>query len=292
MKMRGIVMCLLAVVTLLTLLRPAVPVPTAAAPAVPEEEGVYEEDFSAYTYKDYVVDAEWDVWANALQLALIDGTAQADPALAVDGSDNAIIVWQDSRNGDRDIYAQKLDPNGNRLWAADMRVNSDSEAAYQQYPAMAVDGTGNAVVVWQDGRNGDADIYAQRLDASGNRLWAGDVRVNSGSGTANEWNPAVAVDGTGNAVVVWKDERNDTGDIYAQKLDASGNKLWVGDVRVNSDNGTAEQDAPAVTIGGSGNAVVVWNGSADIYAQKLDASGNRLWAGDVRVNSDSGTANQ
>lgn len=35
------------------------------------------------------------------------------------------------------------------------------------------DGMGGAVVAWQDLRNGvDYDIYAQRMDAYGNMLWA------------------------------------------------------------------------------------------------------------------------
>ena len=56
----------LALIVLLTLLGPAAP--TASAPAAPQDVGVYEEDFTTYTYKDYVEDAEWDIWRHALQL--------------------------------------------------------------------------------------------------------------------------------------------------------------------------------------------------------------------------------
>jgi hypothetical protein len=42
------------------------------------------------------------------------------------------------------------------------------------------------------------------------------VQVNSSSGTASY--PAVAMDENGNAAIVWRDDRNDNNDIYAQKL--------------------------------------------------------------------------
>jgi hypothetical protein len=294
--MRRTVMRLLAVATLLALLGPATPVPTAAAPAALEETGVYEEDFTAYTFKDYVDNANWDVWARGLRLARPDAVLQYCPSIATDGSGNTIVVWQDYRNGDGDIYAQRLDASGNRLWAADVRVNLGSGMASQEFPALAMDGSGNVVVAWRDDRNGNGDIYAQKLGVSGNRLWTTDVRVNSDSGTADQWFPAVAVDDSGSAVVVWHDYRNGNGDVYAQKLDGSGNRLWPSDVRVNSDSGMAWQRNPAVAVDGSGNAVIVWrdehNGNDDICAQKLDGGGNNLWAADLRVNSDSGTADQ
>ena len=324
-----------------------------AAPAAPAATGVYTEDFATYTAKDYTENAEWDIWARALRLGPIDGTSQTAPAIARDGNGNAVVVWEDDRNGNADIYAQKLDWSGNRLWEADVRVNSDSGTANQRSPGVALDGSGNTIVVWEDSRNGNPDIYAQKLDGSGNKPWAADVRVNSDSGTAEQessavavdrsgsavvvwhdyrnisndvyaqkldgsgsklWGPdlhvgsvggvrpniggsaAVAVDGSGNAVVVWWSNRNGNADIYAQKLDGTGNRLWGADVRVNSDGGAMFQGSPAVAVDGSGNAVVVWqddrNGGSDIYAQKLDGSGNKPWAADVRVNSDDGTVQQ
>jgi hypothetical protein len=226
------------------------------------------------------------------------GTAgQWYPAVGVDGSGNAIVVWWDFRNGDSDTYAQKLDGSGNKLWLADVRVNSDSGTAGQWYLSVATDGNGNAVVAWGDSRADDSDIYAQKLDRSGTKLWAGDVRVNSDSGTAIQSHPAVAVDGSGKAIVVWKDGLSGDMDIYAQRLDGDGERLWAVDVRVNSDGGAASQSEAAVAVDRDRNVVVVWRDGrsgnrSHIYAQKLDAGGNKLWPVDVRFSSDSGTASQ
>ena len=273
---------------------PSVPALKVTGPA---DTGVYTEDFTTYTAKDYTENSEWDIWANRLGMSRPDGLWQVDPTVTANLLDGSLLaVWHQSDTGHRDIYAQKLDANGNKLWAADVRVNSDSGAADQSGSAVAVEGGGNAVVVWHDTRNGGYDIYAQKLDAGGNKLWAADVRINSDSGTEDQALPAVTVDGGGNAVVVWADKRNGNYDIYSQKLDVGGNKLWSADMRVNSDSGAEVQWSPAVGVDGSGNSVVVWedyrNDDCDIYSQKLDEGGSKLWAADVRVNSDSGTAYQ
>jgi hypothetical protein len=78
------------------------------------------------------------------------------------------------------VYAQKLDRNGNRLWTADARINLDGGTAGQWHPSVAVDGSGDAVAVWSDTRHGNLGIYAQKLGESGGRLWADDVRVYMG----------------------------------------------------------------------------------------------------------------
>jgi hypothetical protein len=37
----------------------------------------------------------------------------------------------------------------------------------QYYPLIAADGPGNAVITWTDTRNGNEDVYAQRIQANG-----------------------------------------------------------------------------------------------------------------------------
>ena len=218
--------CLMSIVLLSGILGPNLPRSMVAAPSTPLESEVYTEDFSTYTAKNYTQATVWDIWAKNLRLGRLDAVYQVAPVVAVDGSGNAFVVWYDHRNGDSDIYAQRLDATGNRLWATDLRVNSDIGTASQHSPAVAVDRDGNAIVVWEDQRNGNDEIYAQRLDATGNRLWPTDLQVNSDSGTAYQftYKPwqwiAMAM-----PFVAWRDDRNNNADIYAQWLDATGTQL-------------------------------------------------------------------
>lgn len=59
------------------------------------------------------------------------GTArQSGPAIAIDGSDNAYAVWEDTRNGatNSDIYFSER-PSGSGLWGANAKVNDDTQTA-------------------------------------------------------------------------------------------------------------------------------------------------------------------
>jgi hypothetical protein len=207
----------------------------------------------------------------------------------VSGNGNAIVVWSDFRNGlGGDIYAQKLDGTGNRLWVDDVQVHSDtSPGAFQYFPAVAVDGSGNAIIAWGDGRIGNMFIFAQKLDGVGNKSWGADTRVSTWDRTDWQYDPALAVNGSGSAIVVWHNLYNHDDDVYAQRLDGSGNRLWAANVRVNSDSGVAGQGSPAVAVDGSGNAIVVWqderNGNYDIYAQRINSVGGKAWLADWQV---------
>jgi hypothetical protein len=113
-----------------------------------------------------------------------------------------------------------------------------------------------------------------------NRAITDDFLVNDDTaGGCNQDYPAVDRNSSGRFVVVWKDERNDYGDIYAQRFDSSGVPIGL-NFRVNDDGGAAWQEAPAVTMQDSGCFVVTWmdnrSGNYDVYAQRYDSAGNPL----------------
>jgi hypothetical protein len=292
--MRHKILYYVSITVLFALLGVVAPVPTAASPEGPRDVMVYEEDFTAYTYKDYTENAEWDIWTRSLHLALVDRIVQTNPIIVALGDGRFVVTWEDYRNSQWDIYAQRTDANGNRLWSQDVRILTDVGTFAQC--SLAPDGEDGFFVAWRNAHTGDGDIFTQHLDRSGNRLWTADVRTNTDPGTAGQWRPTVSPDGSGGVFVAWGDGRNGDSDIYAQHLDGNGNRLWTADVRVNTDTGTAVQGAPGLTSCADDTICAVWqdtrNGDADVYAQRLDASGNALWTADVRVNSDSGTAAQ
>jgi hypothetical protein len=239
-------------------------------------------------------------WTADLRVNAYPGNAeQQGPAVAVDHNGNAVVAWHDNRNnrsnGDIDIYAQKLSPAGQREWAEDVRVGQSG--VFSQSGAVVSSGAPGAMfVLWQDGRNGYSDIYAQKLDDAGNNFLPADIRVSGDTGESIQSNPVAAVYADGSVLVAWEDKRNGKADIYAQKLSPVGSKRWAADIKVNSDPLNTQQDSPAVALDSNGNAVIAWvdnrNGNGDIYAQELDENGNRLWLQDVRVNCDLGPAQQ
>ena len=262
-------------------------VPAHAQANLAAQSGAYVEDFRSFTAKDRADSAVWDRWAGSLRLARPDDTYQSAPETAVATDGSAWLVWEDGRNGTSDMYVQRLDPAGNRLWQADLRVNSDTGSAYQTGQAIALDSAGNAVVVWTDVRSGNFDIYAQKLSPDGTKLWPGDVRVRDLTATGYAQSPDVVVDQYGNAIMVWSDVRgNDS--IYMQKLDPTGQRLWLNDIRVNRNTNAANRSYPRASLDGGGNVVIVWvdtlNNETDIRAQRMSSDGVPLWTTDVRPN--------
>jgi hypothetical protein len=216
------------------------------------------------------------------------------PAIAMDVFGNFVITWKDERNGDPDIYAQRYDFSGNPL-GSNFKVNDDAGPCDQRYPVIAIDGSGNFVITWEDYRSYDHDIYAQRYNSSGGPLGS-NFKVNDDAGTTEQEYPAIAMDGSGNFVITWEDERNGNKNIYAQRYDFPGNPLGS-NFKVNDDAGSSFHWHPAIAIDGSGNFVITWEDwrnvgyNPDIYAQRYNSSGGPLGS-NFKVNDDAGTTEQ
>jgi hypothetical protein len=140
------------------------------------------------------------------------------------------------------------------------------------------DGSGGALVVWADRRMGHADVYAQRLTASGEVApgWSHDgVTVCARAGDQDQI--AACADGAGGAIVVWQDYRaGERGDLYAQRITSDGQLAWLaGGVAVCTDS--SDQAQPSVCADGAGGALLVWqddrSDAADLMAARLTASG-------------------
>jgi len=206
---------------------------------------------------------------------------QHSPRIVSDAAGGAVITWQDSRDG-LGIYIQRVDANGNALWASD-GVSVCTASGNKYWPELAADGAGGAIVAWEDHRSADCDIYTQRVAASGTLAWGADG-VSICSASEDQRSLEIVPDGVGGAIVAWNDFRNGEGDIFAQRLSATGDTLWAA-------NGVAvctasEHQGGAVLVSdGAGGAIIAWMdnrspGYYDIYAQRIGANGVALWDSD------------
>ncbi len=211
--------------------------------------------------------------ANGLALCTEAG-AQGYPAIIV-ASGYAMVAWQDDRSGlSSDIYAQRVSPAGVAQWTS-AGIEVSIASGNQMFPWIVGDGAGGGIVTWQDGRGGDWDIYAQRLNSSGAGLWTTDGIALCGA-ASDQLTPRLVADGAGGAVLVWDDYRSMNADVYAQRVNASGVALWPADgVALCTD--AAEQYSAAPIADGAGGAIVPWQdyrgGSGDLYAQRVTATG-------------------
>jgi hypothetical protein len=199
-------------------------------------------------------------------------SAQANPAIAYNSASNEFLVaWQDSRNGNDDIYGQRVSATGS-LTAGNFVISNASSS--QTNPSVAYSSESNAfLVAWQDSRNGNYDIYSQRVDASGT-LTGGNFAVCTNA--SSQANPSVAYSSASNAfLVAWADRRSGNYDIYGQRVDAAGS-LTAGNFVIS--NASSAQANPAIAYNSASNEfLVAWqdsrNGNDDIYGQRVDATG-------------------
>jgi len=149
---------------------------------------------------------------------------------------------------------------------------------------------------------GDYDIFIQKIDASGNLVWAKKM-----GGASADKGISLSIDAFGNVYTTGcfaetADFDPSTGtynltsagsyDIFIQKLDADGNFVWA-----KAMGGTYADLGKSITTDASGNVYTTgyfygtadfdpsgdtYNltsaGQSDIFIQKLDADGNFVWA--------------
>ena len=223
----------------------------------------------------------YEMWTSQGKGIRVTTADVANPSAAEDGNGGVIIAWDDSINGDRDIYAQKLDSLGNLLWTTN-GVAVVVKPSKQKDVKVISDGAGGAIAVWEDSLAGFWDIYAQRISSSGTKLWAANgVPVCTAS--LNQKNPRLVTDGANGAYIVWQDKRNGVDyDIYAQHLNASGVSLWATD-GIAICTSVDKQTNPKVVSDRLGGAIITWQDkrggvSYDVYAQRVNSSGTTQWA--------------
>jgi len=215
----------------------------------------------------------WDLNGIVISKAAND---QRTPGIAADGTGGAIITWRDVRNrSSYGIFAQRVNAAGLLHWAAN-GVPVCAALGEQGPPVMIADGLHGGIIAWSDHRNGNSDIYAQRIDIAGVVHWGNDGTPLC-KAAGDQVYPVIASDGLGGATVAWLDYRRGDGDIYAQRINALGSPQWPAD-------GTAictspgEQLDPVIVSGENGGAVIAWydyrfGANSDIFAQLVDRVG-------------------
>ena len=213
------------------------------------------------------------------------------PAIASDGKGGAIVAWLDNRRGNTsdygDIYAQRISFDGAVQWPA-TGVVLCTGTGVSSFPAIVSDRVGGAIVTWGDNRNNDdPDIYAQRISFNGTPQWQPNG-VALCTASHSQYNPVIASDGAGGAIVTWNDDRHDVApnynpDIYAQWISFDGKHKWQAN-GVAVCTAAGNQGDPAIVSDGMGGAIVTWwdqrtSGwpQCDIYAQRLSFKGAPQW---------------
>ncbi|MBN1803517.1 MAG: hypothetical protein JW891_18550 [Candidatus Lokiarchaeota archaeon] len=204
---------------------------------------------------------------------------QMSPKIISDGHEGAIIVWQDVRNECFDIYAQRIDTDGNALWKPNGTVVCNGTFFHTELQ-MVPDDEGGALIAWSDSRD-NWDIYAQRLNSDGIAQWTpnGTAICNT---SYKEKDSKMIADGSGGAFLVYHKYNGEDHGSYAQRFNSSGFIQWNPNGSIVCSKGCNQKQ---LTLDGDGGFLITWvdirdYSSRNIYAQKVNSDGYCMWLAD------------
>jgi len=194
---------------------------------------------------------------------------------------NLHVAWNDSRDGNDQIY-YKRSTDGGTTWESDLRLINSTAAS--RYPSICTDSLDRVHVTWHDSRDGNVEIYYKRSTDSG-ITWETDVRLTNQSGNSDF--SSVCADPPGNVHVVWHDSRNSADEIY-YKCSLDGGATWEADVQLTSGGDCAY---PSICTDSVYSLHVVWQDedyttNREIY-YKRSTDGGATWEFDMRLTFDS-----
>lgn len=227
--------------------------------------------------------------------------------------DPSVNVYDLTSAGWNDIFVEKLDANGDFVWAKSFAGTSNNEVN-----SIEIDAFGNVYTIglfagtvdfnpsastYNLTSAGSYDIFIQKFDASGNFIWA-----KSFGESYEDKGYSLEIDASGNLYATgyfygtvdfdpgantYNLTSNSNNDIFVLKLDANGDFIWAKSVA-----GVGEQGS-YLCIDTLGNVYTTGmfhgvnidfdpgvntfnlttnNGHYNVFLQKLDSSGNFVWA--------------
>jgi len=183
------------------------------------------------------------------------------PEMACDESGHVYVVWQDSGYGSYTAVDFDYNDNyGSRYsWHDDQELDTFPMSNLFK-PKVNCDNNGNVYAMWYDSRSDSYRIYFNCSRDNG-VTWKDDADIlnTNQPGTSQRYNPYMASDELGNVFVAWKDNRNDSGDIYFNYSRDYGDSWGANDVRLDTDPiGSASSYSPTIECDKRGNAYFVW----------------------------------
>ncbi|RLC73380.1 MAG: hypothetical protein DRJ03_26845 [Chloroflexi bacterium] len=182
-----------------------------------------------------------------------------------------LAAWEDQRSGDGlEVIGQRIGALLGTLNWHDFNISAPLES--QEHPRVIYNPTDQQfLVVWQDERDGNADIYAQIVLTSGIPITDNIVVRDDTNALVN---PVVAYNSADrNYLVVWEDQ--DYGNIEAGLLNAAGTVSLV----MNNYNGVPTSTHPAIAYNTTANQYMVvfasqaGVGNYDIYGRLVETDG-------------------
>ncbi len=188
-------------------------------------------------------------WSEPELIENIESGAAVDVELAMDSSGNALAVWRQHIDTNKFIYVNKYTKNEG--WGSAEAISALTDQSYGA--KVAVNASGEAIVAWY-GNDGSAySIYARNYSPEFG--WGTETLLESNTYRANL--PQVAINNSGNALVVWNQIREDNRGSQLWANSFTPESGWQGAVGVDTTADWVYYDS-AVALSENNTAIAVW----------------------------------
>lgn len=227
--------------------------------------------------------AQWstDPGTNLLICDVAGEQALAKIAMTSDGG--CYISWFDTRSGAYNVYLQRLDPLGYKMWAPDgLLISNNPQDTWITDYDLICDQNDHAVLVFSDIRSGGLlKPFAYMISPNGDFLW-GSNGIDISTADSFQPSPTLTETSDGNFVFAWISS-DGSQKIALQKLSPIGQKLW-GSTPILIQSATEDYSYPAVVKSDNEQTILVhtvqtggFPPAVRIRAHKLDVNGQLLW---------------
>lgn len=200
--------------------------------------------------------------------------------IAIDGSNNIYITGSETSDsfGLADIFLIQLDIFGNIKWQKKIGGTNNDYGR-----GIFVDNSGYIYITGETWSNsyGNNDIFAMKLDSSGNILWQTKIGQ-----TGKDYANGIAVDSSGNSYITGNENSDHYGasfsDAFLIKLDSTGSVSWqkkIGGSYDDFGNTIAVDNAGFIYIAGQelSNTFSLPIGTGENFIMKFDSTGGLQW---------------
>ena len=229
--------------------------------------------------------------AENLAITTMNGE-QALPKISVDSNGYSYISWFSNEAGNYNVRLQRLDNNGNVLWADNgILVSSNIQETWITDYDLTVDPFGYAVITFTDIRTGQSNPVGYRVSPNGEMMW-GQNGIMLSNDSYFDPSPKVCVTTIGNSIFAWQ-SIPDSGEsqIRLQKISQDGQLLWGDGIILSQSD--IDFTAPFLLPADNDSVYLIWHKETGpywapnrgLYVQKLDINGSFMWPVDVEIYS-------
>lgn len=221
---------------------------------------------------------------NGVQLTS-DSSGHFAPKITGTSDGGVVVAWTTAYGSTANVKIQKLDKNGQPVWSHPVVFH---ESGYQYFLAdLHAADNGSVIVSWvrENGFFGDKQLRANKISASGRKLWGASNVAIFDQGSLQFGNfPRFIPDGSGGAVFGWYTSIPIL-QCFAQHIRADGSEAFPHNGSAGSTDTTNVRVEPSVSYrAATGETFLFWTEEDSlqfvngVYGQKFDAQGNSLWS--------------